>query len=340
MERATISAGHKATNMAVVFFSYSHKDEQLRNDLEVQLTMLKREGLIEAWHDRQITAGSEFDGTIRQKLEEADVILLLASPDFLASDYCWGVEVERAMQRHEAGKALVIPVILRPCEWTKAPFGKLLGVPTDGKAITGWADRDAAFLNVARQIRSAVKARTRGAPSSTGLSRSASIQNRMSGSVPNALTPQARSSNLAIKKRFTQADMDDFTLRAFEFIAEFFEGSLAALDERNSDISIRFRRIDVNRFTAAAYREGRKEAACTIWTGGEAAFGSGINYVSNDSGAMGAINESLTVEAGDHNLHLKAMMSGFHGRGDRKMKLSIEQAAENLWESFIEPLQR
>src|SRR5688500_16580070 len=101
--------------MTLVFFSYSHKDEQLRDDLEVQLTMLKREGLIEAWHDRRIPAGSHLDDAISSKLEEAEVILLLASPDFLASEYCWGTEVRRAMERHEAGEAVVIPVVLRPC---------------------------------------------------------------------------------------------------------------------------------------------------------------------------------------------------------------------------------
>src|SRR5918911_929130 len=144
--------------MTTVFFSYSHKDEQLRDDLEVQLTMMKREGLIEVWHDRRIVAGSDFGKAISNKLEEGDIVLLLVNPDFLASDYCWGVEMTRAMERHQAGEATVIPVILRACEWHRAPFGKLLATPTDGKPVMAWADRDTAFLDVARQIRSAVEA--------------------------------------------------------------------------------------------------------------------------------------------------------------------------------------
>lgn len=319
--------------MSTVFFSYSHKDEQLRDDLEVQLTMLKREGLIEAWHDRRIAAGSNLDAAISDKLEQADVILLLASPDFLASEYCWGTEVRRAMERHDAGEALVIPVILRPCEWSRAPFGKLLASPTDGKAITGWADRDAAFLDVARQVRKAIEGRTvRG---------NTSVQPPPPRTaVASTLRPtQARSSNLAVRKSFSQADMDDFLIKAFEFIAQFFEASLAALDERNSDIEARYRRIDANRFTATAYRHGKKEAACTIWTGGES-FSSTINYIANDSGATKAINESLTVEAADHGLHLKAVMGGFPGHGERDRKLSVEQGAEYLWASFLQPLQR
>lgn len=319
--------------MTTVFFSYSHKDEHLRDDLEVQLTMLKREGLIDAWHDRRIPAGSDVDSAISVKLEQAEVILLLASPDFLASEYCWGIEVKRAMTRHAEGDALVIPVILRPCEWNRAPFGKLLAAPKDGKAVTGWADRDAAFLDVARQVRKAVEDRTGGRST-------ARAPQRAEEPVEVILrTTQARSSNLAVKKLFSQAEMDDFLIKAFEFMAEFFEGSLAALGERNADIETRYRRIDANRFTAAAYRHGLKQAACTIWAGGEA-FSSGINYIANDSGATKAINESLTVEAADHALHLKAMMGGFPGGGERDRKLSVEQAAEHLWATFIQALQQ
>lgn len=320
--------------MTTVFFSYSHKDEQLRDDLEVQLTMLKREGLIDAWHDRRIPAGSDLDAAISEKLEQADVILLLASPDFLASEYCWGTEVKRAMARHAGGEALVIPVILRPCEWSRAPFGKLLASPMDGKAVTGWADRDAAFLDVARQVRKAIEARMGGR--STALE---PPQPSKAAVTSISRTTQARSSNLAIKKSFSQAEMDDFLIKAFEFMAEFFEGPLAALDERNADMETRFRRIDANRFTAAAYRHGKKLAACTIWTGGES-FSSGINYIANDSGATKAINETLTVEAADHALHLKALMGGFPGRGERDRKLSAEGAAEHLWASFLQPLQQ
>lgn len=90
--------------MAVVFFSYTHRDESMRNELEVHLTMLKRQGLIEAWHDRRIVAGNDFDRSISAHLESADIILLLVSPHFLASDYCYDREMTRAMERHECAK--------------------------------------------------------------------------------------------------------------------------------------------------------------------------------------------------------------------------------------------
>jgi hypothetical protein len=142
---------------AQVFFSYSHADEPLRDEIEKQLSMLKREGVIAAWHDRRISAGTEFASVIDAHVQTADVILLLVSADFLASDYCFDIEVKRAMERHDAGQAVVIPVILRACDWHRAPFGKLNASPRDGKPITQHADRDQALLEVAQAVLGAAR---------------------------------------------------------------------------------------------------------------------------------------------------------------------------------------
>lgn len=115
--------------------------------------MLKRQEVISVWHDRRLLAGDELDNGISTHLEKADIILLLVSPDFLASEYCYSKEMLRALERHDSGDANVIPVILRPCEWQKAPFGKLLVAPVDGKAVTKWPDRDDAFLDITQAIR-------------------------------------------------------------------------------------------------------------------------------------------------------------------------------------------
>jgi hypothetical protein len=143
--------------MKSVFLSYSHRDEALREQLETHLSMLRRQGVISTWHDRRLLAGDSIDDGIVRELELADIILLLVSPDFLASEYCYGVEVARALNRHAAGEARVIPVILRPCDWRTAPFGKLLASPTDGRPITKWPDQDDAFLDIARAIRAAAR---------------------------------------------------------------------------------------------------------------------------------------------------------------------------------------
>lgn len=141
-----------------VFFSYSHRDEELRDELALHLSMLKRQGVIRAWHDREISAGSEWAGEIDQKLDSANIILLLISANFLASDYCYDIEMQRAMERHEAGAARVIPIILKPVDWSGAPFSKLQALPKNAKPITTWDNRDEAFLNVAQGIRRAAQA--------------------------------------------------------------------------------------------------------------------------------------------------------------------------------------
>ena len=118
---------------------------------------VKRQGLISGWHDRKIGAGDEWKGAIDKNLEEAQVFLLLVSSSFLASDYCWDVETKRAVERHDRGEAKVIPLVLRPCEWHGAPFGKLQALPKDGKAVTSWTNKDEAWTDVALGIRRAIE---------------------------------------------------------------------------------------------------------------------------------------------------------------------------------------
>ncbi|MBD2059038.1 tetratricopeptide repeat protein [Oculatella sp. FACHB-28] len=140
-----------------VFISYSHKDEELREELDVHLANLKRQGKIGAWHDRAIEAGAEWDAEIKRQLETAEIILLLITPRFVASDYCYDLEMQRAVQRHDEGSARVIPIIVKPCDWQDSPFSKLQVLPKDAKPVTKWDDRDEAFLNVVQGIRRAVE---------------------------------------------------------------------------------------------------------------------------------------------------------------------------------------
>src|SRR5215510_6517984 len=135
-----------------VFFSYAHKDEKLRNELVKHLSLLQHQGVITAWHDRKITAGTEWAGAIDAHLQSAQIILMLVSADFMASAYCYDVEMQRAMARHEAKEARVIPVILRPVYWQGAPFSKLQALPTGGNPITTWSNQDTAFVNVVHGI--------------------------------------------------------------------------------------------------------------------------------------------------------------------------------------------
>jgi hypothetical protein len=319
--------------LASVFFSYSHADEALRDQLEKQLALLKRQGVIETWHDRRIGAGGEIDPEISVHVEKDDILLLLISSDFLASDYCYQREMLRAMERHAAGEAIVIPVILRACDWHGAPFGKLMATPPDGRPITQWPDRDQAFLEVARAVRGAADRLTK-AP--TPLAAPAPAISM----VPAArAAPGVRSSNLRVAKRFTDRDKDVFRHDAFEYIAKYFENSLQELKERNPEIEGIFRRIDANRFTAVAYSDGRTIARCTIFMGG--LLHGGISYSASETTESNSFNENLTVDADNLALSLRSMgMASFGRAGQRDEKLSFEGGAELYWSIFVEPLQR
>ena len=153
---------HKETTILKaisICFCYAHEDEKLLDTLKVHLKVLQRQMLIDTWYDRDISAGAEWEQEIDKHLKAADIILLLVSPDFIASDYCYGKEMQQAMERHRCGEALVIPILLRPVYFEGTPFGKLEVLPTDAKPIMGpdWYSLDVAFYDVAEGIRKSVE---------------------------------------------------------------------------------------------------------------------------------------------------------------------------------------
>jgi hypothetical protein len=154
-----IKNGNRSTSYYSSFFSYSLKDQHLRDKLETQLSLLKREKLILTWHARKIDPGTEWADQIDTHLNQAQIILLLVSADFIDSDYGYNIEVKRAMERHSSREARVIPIILRSCDWLRTPFGELPALPTNGKPITdrSWHNLDEAFFNVAEGIRKVVE---------------------------------------------------------------------------------------------------------------------------------------------------------------------------------------
>lgn len=142
-----------ASDQISLFYSYAHNDETLRNELDKHLSGLRKRGLIAQWHDRNISAGTEWADQIDHHLNTAQIILLLISADFLASDYCYSIELKRALERHGAGEACVIPILLRPVDWQEAPFAKLQILPQNAQPVTAWANQDSAFEDIVIHIR-------------------------------------------------------------------------------------------------------------------------------------------------------------------------------------------
>jgi hypothetical protein len=316
--------------MAKLFFSYSHKDEELRNELETHLTLLKRQGVISSWHDRRITAGSDFDQAISSELESSQIILLLVSAHFLASDYCYEKEMMRALEKHENGSAVVIPVILHPCDWHSAPFGHLRATPTDGKPVSMYANQHEAFAIVAKDVREAAKS----VPAPESMPKGGQ---RRAASPPN--TPQGdRSSNLRIKRKFDDHERDEFLEDSYEYMARYFDGSLREISARNPHIKTRFKRLSETSFAAFIYENGERVAECSVYYG-ESSFGSsGIAYSHSGDIQRNSFNESLSVVDDGYTLQFKPLgmqMLGNH----RKDALSQQGAAEYYWSLFIRPLQ-
>jgi len=169
-----------------LFISYSHRDDELREKLDTHLSLLKRQGVFDVWHDRRIAAGQEWAGQIDAELESADIVLLLISADFLASDYCYDREMLHALQRHDAGSARVVPVILRPCDWQTSPFARLQVLPRDGTPVRSHADIDVALTEVARALRTVAEAMhtSRSSPPQTIVSPSAAQSSGAEASPP------------------------------------------------------------------------------------------------------------------------------------------------------------
>jgi hypothetical protein len=257
--------------------------------------------------------------------------IILGLENALASEYCYSKEMLRALERHRAGEARVIPIILRPCEWQKAPFGSLVAAPADGKAVTKWPDRDDAFLDITQALRRAAEAPSGAADGPT--------DRFIAAGSPRATTARAdgpRSSNLRLTKRFSEHDQDVFLDESFEFLASFFENSLEELKSRNPGHDVMFKRIDANTFSASVYRNGEALSRCQIKLGDH--FGKGITYSRGGSDSHG-INESMSVETTEQALVLKPSgMPSLDSWSDGKT-LSREGGAEYYWALFIQPLQ-
>ena len=339
------------------FCSYSHQDEPYKDLLLKHLSSLRRRGVIDVWHDRRLAAGDDIHGVIASELEQADIVLLLISPDFINSDYCFDRETRRALERHVAGECRVIPIIVRSCDWSDTPFAHLVAVPRDGVPVASWRDQDEAFTDVAKAIRkvaedmralkghaTAVSSHSQ-AVALTGSGAAESVLlSRAMGAVTQTKQPSRAfdgmdlSAAVPVRKTFSDMEKDQFMEDAYEVIASTFEASLKGLEQRQSGMSGTFRRVDAVHFTAAIYRNGNAVARCKIWHGGGHSTLGGICYSTNMSAGDNSMNESLSLEQSKEGLFLKPLGMAHLGGKWTDARLSPNDAAAYLWEVFTRPL--
>ncbi len=305
-----------------VFISYSHHDEGAIKRLHVHLANLRREGQIDEWYDREILAGDVLDDEISRELEAADLFLLLVSPDFIASYYCVEREMRRALERHEAGEARIVPIIVEPCEWKEiSELCRLKAVPEDGNPISEWTNANNAYLNVVQEIRRIVDASETDASEST--------ENE-----PVRVAPQQNVPRYRVQRDFDEIDRSEYRDTAFATIKDYFR---RATKEINAVDGLRGRFVDrsASSFGSTVVNRGRHRGTVHITVhcrNAEYAL-SDIFYSFSENAAENTANGGFSVSSDEYEQFLTVTMSIFGSEPDR---LNPEQAAEYLWYQFIE----
>ena len=148
---------HSADKPINIFISYSKEDESYLKPLKTRLDNIKRSFSLNYWSDHHLQAGGKVHQDILRALETADIVLLIVSPDFIATDYCFDIEVQKALQLYEQGKNTVIPIIIRETlDWVNYNIGQLTALPTKGKPLEDWQSADKFWTNVQQGIRERV----------------------------------------------------------------------------------------------------------------------------------------------------------------------------------------
>lgn len=301
------------------FISYSHKDAGALDRLHTHLAMLRREGAIEAWFDREILAGGELDAEISAQLESCELFLLLVSPDFLASDYCVEREMQRALERHAAKNARVVPIIIEPCDWTASPLRQLKALPRDAKPVSEWTNENNAYLDVVNEIRRILRSdrRSDGPMASDAATDGGTATRRY-----------------RVKRDFDEIDRSDFRSTAFQSLRSYFERAIAEIDSIDA-LRGRFVPLTETSFTCTLVNKARDRSVAhiTVHCRGSSHGFSDIFYSFSENAADNTANGGFSIKADEYELYLAPMMFG-SGRDDER--LTAEGAAETLWAEFLQ----
>lgn len=302
------------------FISYCHHDKAALERLHVHLKNLTRGGHIETWYDRDILAGSDLNAEIERELESADIFLLLVSPDFIASDYCVEREMARALERHATGKARMVPIIVEECDWkAMGELRQLKAVPTDGKAISEWANANTAYLNVVQELRRIIDAEGQPAAAAKAAPEPAAMRPSL---------PRYRA-----KRQFDQIDRADFRDAAFATIKNYFRRAAEEIDSIEG-LRSRFVERGTTSFGATVVNGSHRNGTAHITVhcrDSQVALGD-IYYSFSENAGANTANGGFNVSADDYEQFLVQTMNMF-GKADERLK--PDRAAEVLWNEFI-----
>lgn len=301
------------------FISYSHKDDWALDRLHTHLAMLRRQERIVDWFDREILAGGDLDHEISQQLESCDLFLPLLSPDFLASSYCYEKEMTRALERHDAGKLRVVPIIIEPCDWTASPLRELKALPKDGKPVVEWTNQNTAFMDVVTELRRILTE---------------------DDSEPKAVPPEPREAQASkgrryrVKHDFDEIDRSDYRDQAFAEIRSYFESAIKELDTVEG-LRGRFTETASRAFTCTIVNRAINRGAAHITihaSSGNVGMGD-IFYSFTENAPANTSNGGFRIASDEYELFLQPWM--FAGSNENE-RLSPHAAAEMLWSEFIQ----
>jgi hypothetical protein len=316
---------------ASIFISYSHADERTLERLHKHLATLQREGLVKTWYDRQILAGSQFDGDIGRQLDKSDIFIALVSADYLASRYCYEQEFERALSRSDRGEMQIVPVIAEPCDWLSTPLQKFMALPKDGKPISDWTNVNSAYLDVVTGLRRLAQA-SKVSPIGGGVIFGADTR----AGVDAGSDESAR--RVRLKRDFDVIEKTDFADRTYQELRSYFEKAAKELTQVSDEIRTRIEDMSPTSFTCTIVNRairGNKDAHITVHNKkGRRHFGD-ISYAFEAYAEDDTSNGSFRVEADDYDLYLTTN-SFYGGYGTETSKLTPPRAAEWLWNQFVE----
>ncbi|MFC6096321.1 toll/interleukin-1 receptor domain-containing protein [Flavobacterium qiangtangense] len=304
------------------FISYSHRDSQYLERLQVHLAQARRDSLISEWTDQKIDAGANLDQNISEALTSSELFLALVSPDYLASNYCYEKEFETALQMQEEGKLIIVPIIVEPCEWQKTPFGKLKAIPKDGKPVSEYTNQNVAFLNVVDELRRLT-------------------HNNVSLSSEIAQQPQSEEKltrNYKVKKLFSEVDIFNFKEDSYETIKKYFQASISELNSVEN-LQARFTNDGKGFFTCLiSNRSNNQSSFVTVQIGsdGQRHFGD-LSYSFSDQISTNSIQMGKVFKIGndDYNQFWIKNKDMFDYSGQFNDQYNAHHVAEIIWDDFI-----
>lgn len=300
-----------------LFISYSHADAELIGRLHKHLAQLQRDETIDEWYDQEIHAGDKIDDEIGAALDNADVFLACASPDYIASFYCFERELDLALSKEKRSEIRVIPVILEPCDWLNTPLATFKAVPEDGKPVSEFTNPNVALLQVATELRRlALGADERPTEELAAIAPSSAAE---------------APSRYRAKKEFDQLDKRDFAERSFGEIYRFFEASVSEL-QGLPEIEARLSPLAEDTFSCTIINRGIQRGFETIHVRRGGSWGE-IDYLFGECNTRNTSNGGFQVGADDYQLHLQG--TAFSMTGERKDRLTSTDAAEAMWDELL-----